>query len=106
MTAPSKIADEIMAICRQAAAVNRSASSRHGNVVLISPDDADDVLVAADLHGNRRNYEKLLAIADLDANPRRHLIMQEVCHGGPTYPSGTGCMAPSKTLGKFQTWPM
>jgi hypothetical protein len=29
-------------------------------------------------------------LADLDRNPRRHLIMQEVCHGGPTYPDG-GC---------------
>jgi hypothetical protein len=93
MTAPAKLAHEVMAICRQAAAVNRSASSRQGNVVVISSDDADNVLVAADLHGNRRNYERLLKVADLDANPRRHLVMQEVCHGGPTYPSGTGCMS-------------
>jgi len=93
MTATAKIADETIASCREAAAVNRSASCRQGNVVVISDTDADDVLVAADLHGNRRNYEKLLDLAALDSHPRRHLVMQEVCHGGPAYPSGTGCMS-------------
>lgn len=93
MTAPARLADEIISICREAATVNRSAPGRQGNVILISENDADDVLVSADLHGNRRNYEKLLEIAALDTHPHRHLVMQEVCHGGPSYPSGTGCMS-------------
>jgi hypothetical protein len=61
--------------------------------VVISAEEADDVLVAADLHGNRWNYLKLLEIAALHEHPRRHLIMQEVCHGGPVYPSDMGCMS-------------
>jgi hypothetical protein len=51
-------------------------------------------MVVADLHGNRLNFEKLLKIADLAHHPRRHLVMQEVCHGGPEYPGeGGGCMS-------------
>jgi hypothetical protein len=93
MPATTKTVDEIVGVCRRAAEANRSTSALQGSVVLLSPENADDVMVAADLHGNRRNYEILLEAADLDNHPRRHLIMQEVCHGGPTYPSGTGCMS-------------
>ena len=51
-------------------------------------------MIVADLHGNRLNFEKLLAIADLANQPRRHLVMQEVCHGGPEYPGESGgCMS-------------
>ncbi|HMC12507.1 MAG TPA: hypothetical protein VKH44_14505, partial [Pirellulaceae bacterium] len=52
------------------------------------------VMIVADLHGNRLNSQKLLAIADMANQPRRHLIMQEVCHGGPEYPGEAGgCMS-------------
>jgi hypothetical protein len=51
-------------------------------------------MVVADLHGNRLNFKRVLAIADLDAHPRRHLVLQEVCHGGPAYPGeSAGCMS-------------
>lgn len=82
-----------IALCQQAAEANRSCATRMGNVVHLSPDDGDEVMVVADLHGNWLNLNKLLKIADLEANPRRHLIMQEVCHGGPQYPDGGGCMS-------------
>jgi hypothetical protein len=79
--------------CRRAAAANRACAARRGNVICLTPENAGDVMIVADLHGNRLNYEKLLAIADLAAQPRRHLIMQEVCHGGPEYPGDGGCMS-------------
>jgi hypothetical protein len=50
-------------------------------------------MITADLHGNRENFEAILRLADLDAHPRRHLVLQEVCHGGPCYPDGGGCMS-------------
>ena len=85
---------EVLDVCGQAAEANRSCPARRGNVVALSPDNAEDVMIVADLHGNRLNFEKLLRIADLDDNPRRHLVMQEVCHGGPEYPGeGGGCMS-------------
>jgi len=79
---------------RRAAEANRACAARRGNVVCLTPENAADVMIVADLHGNRLNYEKLLAVADLANQPRRHLIMQEVCHGGPEYPGdGGGCMS-------------
>lgn len=77
----------------QAVEANKNTPCRVGNVVEISQDEADDVMITADLHGHRRNYKRIMRIADLENNPRRHLIMQEVCHGGPQYPSNGGCMS-------------
>ena len=94
MSVAAQIADEVIGVCRAAAGANRASAVRRGNVIHLTPEVADDLMVVADLHGNRLNFEKLLAIADLDAQPRRHLLMQEVCHGGPEYPGGDGgCMS-------------
>jgi hypothetical protein len=94
MCAPADIARAVVEECRLAADANRRCASRRGNVVELAADNADDVMIVADLHGNRLNFEKLVQIADLAAQPRRHLIMQEVCHGGPQYPGEEGgCMS-------------
>ncbi len=82
----------IIATYRQAAECNRATAARVGNLVELNHDVADEVMITADLHGNRVNFNKLWNLADLANHPRRHLIMQEVCHGGPTYPGG-GCMS-------------
>ena len=50
-------------------------------------------MITGDLHGHRRNFNLIKKIARLDRRPRRHLILQEVCHGGPTYPQNGGCMS-------------
>lgn len=94
MPASPQAVAAILHECQVAAAANRACPSRRGNVVCLSPEHADEVMVVADLHGNRLNFEKLLRVADLDNHPRRHLVMQEVCHGGPEYPGeGGGCMS-------------
>jgi hypothetical protein len=79
--------------CARAAAANRNTAARQGNIVHLTANDGDDVLISADLHGNRLNFKRILEVADLAGNPRRHLIMQEVCHGGPFYPGDAGCMS-------------
>lgn len=84
--------EQVIATMREATAQNVATPACVGCVIELGDELADDVLIAADLHGNRINFEKLLKAADLANNPRRHLVMQEVCHGGPTYPSG-GCMS-------------
>lgn len=89
---PPSAADEVVAAFRQAEAANRACRALVGNVVQITADDADEVVVSGDVHGHRANFEAIQRFADLDARPRRQLIMQEVCHGGPTYPDG-GCMS-------------
>jgi hypothetical protein len=39
------------------------------------------VLICGDLHDHRRNWDKLLKVADLDNHPQRHLVLQELIHG-------------------------
>ncbi len=70
-------------------------SGQQGTVVWITPELADEVIITGDLHGHRRHFNTIRKIAALDSHPRRHLILQEVCHGGPTYPQNGGCMSHS-----------
>jgi hypothetical protein len=93
MPATSEYIQQVIATFQAATRANQDTPGRDGNVVVITPDMADDVMITADLHGHRRNFNLILRHADLDHNPRRHLVMQEVCHGGPTYPTSGGCMS-------------
>jgi hypothetical protein len=56
-----------------------------------------DVLISGDIHGNGENLQAIINEADLDANPERHLILQELLHGGPRTESG-GCLSVSCLL--------
>ena len=78
---------------QKATQANRETPGREGTVDVITPEIADDVMITGDLHGHRRNFMLIRRIADLANNPRRHLILQEVCHGGPTYPQNGGDMS-------------
>lgn len=91
-TAPTT-APEVVATFRQAAEASRYCPLRRGHIIELTPAVADDVLISADLHGNRDHFNAILETAALDEHPRRHLILQEVCHGGPTYPKSGGCMS-------------
>lgn len=93
MVASPEVIAQVIRQYREAAAANLQTAARRGNLIVLSPDVADDVMLTADLHGQRLNFNKLCRLADLAAHPRRHLIMQEVCHGGPRYPTGWGCMS-------------
>ena len=71
---------------------NRKTKGRRGSVVHLGPEEADEVFIIGDLHGNRANFNKTVKFADLTNHPRRHLVLQEVIHGGPAYEGG-GCMS-------------
>ena len=60
---------------------NTTDKYRRGNVVFLPA--VDNVIIAGDLHGHRRNFERILTCADLHNNRSRHLILQEIIHGGP-----------------------
>lgn len=77
----------------RAVEANASTESRIGNLIELKAHWVDEVMVTADLHGDRMNFNKIRQVADLENHPRRHLILQEVCHGGPTYPTSGGCMS-------------
>ncbi|GAA4432155.1 metallophosphoesterase [Bremerella cremea] len=93
MSVAPSVAQMTVDCYRKAGQILRGSSLRNGNVVCLDRDNSDDVMVTADLHGNRTNFRRILEIADLENHPRRHLVFQEVCHGGPTYPKAGGCMS-------------
>lgn len=93
MVASIEFIENTVATLGKAREANLNTPGREGNIVVLTSDLADDVMITADLHGHRRNFNRIKRIADLEHNPKRHLILQEVCHGGPTYPSNGGCMS-------------
>jgi len=93
MVATIEYIEQVISVFHEAAEACRKTPARRGNIIVITREDADDVMITADLHGNRRNFNSIRQIAALDEHPRRHLILQEVCHGGPTYASNGGCMS-------------
>jgi hypothetical protein len=93
MVASIEYIENTVATFQQAAEANLQTPGREGNTVVLSPPSAAEVMITGDLHGHRRNFNLIRKTADLDANPRRHLVLQEVCHGGPTYPANGGCMS-------------
>lgn len=93
MVASIDYIENVIATYGDATAANWRTLGREGNVVFLEPDLVQEVMITGDLHGHPRNFNGIRKIADLDAHPRRHLILQEVCHGGPTYPANGGCMS-------------
>ena len=69
---------KILATLRKATELMRSTAGRTGSVIAL--DDADEVMVVGDLHGNLPAFRQALAIAALDRHPRRHLVLQELVH--------------------------
>jgi hypothetical protein len=74
-------------IYAKATAAVRAAPGRRGRVVTLP--DASDVLVAGDLHGQVGHFRRVYQIAALSDHPRRHLVLQEVIHGGHEYDDGS-----------------
>jgi hypothetical protein len=93
MVASNQYVEEIVAVFAQATQANLLTSTRQGNVVVLAAESADEVMITGDLHGHRRNFNRIKKIAALDKHPRRHLVLQEVCHGGPIYLQNAGCMS-------------
>ena len=77
-------------LCKKALKLNRSAKYRSGNVIY--PPPTGKVVVAGDLHGHRRNFERITAFADLPNNPHTYVIFQEILHGGLQDDYG-GCLS-------------
>ena len=69
---------KILATIRKATELMRSTPGRSGSVIAL--DDADEVMVVGDLHGNLPAFRQALVIAALDRHPQRHLVLQELVH--------------------------
>lgn len=80
----------VIDLLKQGTEANGSDKFRRGN--LISLPAGGDVIATGDLHGHHRNFERIVAFADLAGHPDRHVILQEIIHGGPEDSEG-GCLS-------------
>ncbi|MBN1396044.1 MAG: metallophosphoesterase [Pirellulales bacterium] len=92
MVASRQYVDNVISTFAEAEEANRRTPGRKGCTVEIGG-EAEEVMVTGDIHGNRRNFNLIRRVAALDEHPRRHLVLQEVCHGGPVYEENGGCMS-------------
>ncbi|MFC1765150.1 metallophosphoesterase [Planctomycetota bacterium] len=69
---------------------NQQDPKRHGNVIHLP--DRGSLIVSGDLHGHRRNFERIVTCANLKEHPDRHVLLQEIIHGGPQNDRG-GCLS-------------
>jgi len=66
--------------------LNQKNPLRNGN--MLSFPGGGELIVAGDLHNHIRNFERIQTAAALEKNPHRHVILQEIVHGGPLGPAG------------------
>ena len=69
---------------------NQTDRFRRGNLIRLP--NSGSLIVGGDIHGHRRNLERLVTYADLAHHPDRHLVLQEIIHGGPEDEAG-GCLS-------------
>ena len=63
---------------------------RSGNLIHLPA--GVDLIITGDIHGHRRNFERIVTFSDLANNPDRHVVLQEIIHGGPQDSEG-GCLS-------------
>jgi predicted phosphodiesterase len=63
---------------------------RKGNVVHLPGEGT--LIATGDIHGHRRNFERILSFADLTHNPQNHVLLHELIHGGDEDEFG-GCLS-------------
>jgi len=80
----------IIDLLKRGTEANKADKFRRGNLICL-PADAR-LIITGDIHGHRRNFERIISFADLDNNPDTHIILQEIIHGGPEDPQG-GCIS-------------
>lgn len=80
----------IIDLLNKGALVNNEDKFRRGNVICLPAEGR--VIFTGDIHGHRRNLERIVAFADLAGNPDTHLVLQEIIHGGPEDSEG-GCLS-------------
>jgi predicted phosphodiesterase len=80
----------IIDLLNKGAEANNADGFRQGNLICLPAHGS--LVVTGDIHGHRRNFERIIAFADLANNPDRHIVLQEIIHGGPEDSEG-GCLS-------------
>jgi Icc-related predicted phosphoesterase len=69
---------------------NNKDTFRQGNLICLP--DRGSLIISGDIHGHKRNFERIQVFADLADNPDRHVLLQEIIHGGEEDTQG-GCLS-------------
>jgi len=69
---------------------NNTDEFRRGNLIHLPAQGS--LIVSGDIHGHRRNFERIVSFADLPNNRDRHVVLQEIIHGGAEDAQG-GCLS-------------
>ena len=80
----------IIKLLKNGTKANYESTLRRGNLVELPLKGS--LIIAGDLHGHRRNFERIVTFADLANNPDRHVLLQEIIHGGSEDSQG-GCLS-------------
>ncbi len=75
---PDAESDAAFSCIKAAARAVALCPQRKGNVVHLRA--GAEVMVTGDLHADVASFERIVAIAALDRNPSRHLVLQELVH--------------------------
>lgn len=78
MDLPSIASYEAIDALTEGARANREDPFRKGSFLNI--DDHGQIVMTGDLHGNLKNYHKLVKYACLEKTPARHIILHELLH--------------------------
>jgi hypothetical protein len=84
------MAEDFIKLLEAGILANEQDKFRKANVVVLPA--AGDLVITGDIHGHRRNFERIIAFSNLEKNTDRHLILQEIIHGGQEDTQG-GCLS-------------
>jgi len=80
----------IIDLLSKGAEANHADKFRRGNLIHLPAEGS--LIATGDIHGHRRNFERIVVFADLASHHDRHVILQEIIHGGPQDAEG-GCLS-------------
>jgi hypothetical protein len=83
-------ATTIIDLLNKGTEANYADMFRRGNLICLPSEGC--LIISGDLHGHQRNFERIVTFANLTDNPNRHIVLQEIIHGGPEDPEG-GCLS-------------
>jgi len=84
------MAQTIIDLLNKGIQANNADKLRRGNLIHLPAKGS--LIATGDIHGHRRNFERIVTFADLANNPDRHIELQEIIHGGPQDAEG-GCLS-------------
>ncbi|GJM26234.1 MAG: hypothetical protein DHS20C16_26490 [Phycisphaerae bacterium] len=66
---------------RAAAQLNRAEDCLQGSTIVLP--NYGQLVVTGDIHGHRRNFERIVKYCDLEHAPARHIVLHEIIHEEP-----------------------